>query len=316
LQAHQVASAAQWKLLNEAAPNLPFFTPEYARARQQLGDQPLSLEQGPEVCLAFLRSGRITSSLEITSLPFTPSDAFLAGLIGFCRARRVYETALNTFGSPALTIPQLPHEIQRRPRTEFVLNLTVPAGQWKIGDTHRRLVRRAEKNGVTVRRVRAEGLEAHLSMCRHSMARRQERGEIVRSIADSAEVPSLVMSGAGELFQAVRDDAVLSSMLIIRSPSSAYYHSAGTSEAGMETGASHFLVHSAARALQSEDVNLFNLGGADAESSGLRAFKSRFGTFAVETEAVSAVLCGSLHRGFVEFFHALKRIGGAKTAPA
>lgn len=266
------------------------------------------LVQGTELCLAFLRRGRVTSGLEITSLPFAPSSAFLSGLIEFCRDRRIYQTALHTFGSPALSIPKLPHEIQRRARTEFVMNLTAAAGQWKIGETHRRHIRRAEKSAVSVRRIQAEGIEAHLSMCRHSMSRREERGEEVFSIADSPEAPSIVRNGAGEFFQAVRDDMVLSSILVIRSRRVAYYHSAGTSKAGMDIGASHFLVHSVARLLQEEGFKFFNLGGAEIENPGLRAFKSRFGSVPIETEAVRAILCGAVHRRFVEACYALKKL--------
>jgi hypothetical protein len=296
-------------MLQESAPGNPFLTPEYALARRRLGDTPMMLVQGPEECLAFLRRGRVTSSLEIASLPFTPSSAFLSGLADFCRDKRIYEAALHTFGSRALRIPTLPREIERRARTEFVLDLTVPASQWKIGDTHRRHIRRAEKSAASVRRLRGDGLQDHLAMCRESMSRRQERGEAVVSVADSPEVPSLVLNSAGELFQVIRDDAVLSSMLVIMSRKGAYYHSAGTSQEGMEIGASHFLVHSVARMLQEEGVEIFNLGGAEIENPGLRAFKSRFGTVPVETEAVRAVLCGAVHRRFVEACHALKRIG-------
>lgn len=308
MHANQAPSAAQWELLQESAPENPFLTAKYALARQRTGDTAVMLEQGTEVCLAFLRRGRITSSLEIASLPCTPSSQFLAGLIDFCRDRRIYETALHSFGSRALSIPPLPCEIERRARTEFVINLTVPFSQWKIGETHRRHIRRAEKNSVSVRRVRAEGLDAHLSMCRESMSRRKDRGEEVTSIADSPEVPSLVQCGAADLFQAVRDDVVLSSMLIIKSRTGAYYHSAGTSPDGMEIGASHFLVHSAARMLQEDGAEVFNLGGAEIENPGLRAFKSRFGTAPIETQAVRAVLCGAMHRRFVEAVHSLKKI--------
>ena len=309
MQANQAPSAAQWELLQERAPQNPFLTAEYALARQRIGDTAVILEQGAELCPAFLRSGRVTSCLEIPSLPFTPSSEFLAGLTDFCGDRRIYETALHSFGSPSLSIPKLPREIERRARTEFVIDLTVPASQWKIGETHRRHIRRAEKSAVSVRRVRAEGLEGHLTMCRLSMSRRKERGEVVQSVADSPEVPSLVLSGAAELFQAVRDDAVLSSMLAIRSRTGAYYHSAGTSQEGMEIGASHFLVHSVARMLQEDGIAIFNLGGAEIENPGLRAFKSRFGSEPIETEAVRAVLCRAAHRRFVEALHTLKRIG-------
>jgi hypothetical protein len=309
LQANQVASAAQWEKLQECSPDNPFLTAEYALSRQHLGETALMLEHRQEACLAFLRRGRVTSALEIPSLPFTPSSDFVLGLIDFCRDRRVYDAALHTFGSPTLSIPKLPREIERRARTEFVMDLAVPASQWKIGETHRRYIRRAEKSGVRVRRVRMEGVEDHLSMCRQSMSRRQERGEAVMSVADSPEVPSIVLNRAGDLFQAVRDDAVLSSMLVIISRTGAYYQSAGTSPEGMEIGASHFLVHSVARMLQEDGVKNFNLGGAEIENPGLRAFKSRFGAAPVETEAVRAVLCGALHRRFVEGFRAMKNLG-------
>jgi hypothetical protein len=307
-----VASAAQWEKLQECAPNNPFLTAEYALSRRQLGDTPLMLEHCQEACLAFLRRGRVTSALEIPSLPFRPSSAFVSGLIDLCRDRRIYDTALNTFGSPALSIPKLPHELERRARTEFVMDLAVPASEWKTGETHRRYIRRAERSAVRVRRVRMEGLEDHLSMCRQSMSRRQIRGEAVMSVADSPEVPSIVLNRAGELFQAVREDAVLSSMLVVMSRTGAYYQSAGTSPEGMEIGASHFLVHSVARMLQEDGVKTFNLGGAEIENPGLRAFKSRFGAAPVETEAVRAVLCGAVHRRFVEAFRAVKKLGSRR----
>jgi hypothetical protein len=309
LQANQAASDAQWKLLQESAPDNPFLTPEYALAREHLGETPVMLEYGAQLCLAFLKRGRVTSGLEIISLPFAPSSVFLSGLIAFCRDRRVYETALHSFGSPALSIPKLPREIQRRARTEFVIDLTVATSQWKIGETHRRHIRRAEKSAVSLRRIQAEGIPDHLSMCRNSMSRRQERGETVYSVADSPEIPSIVANGAGQIFQAVRDDVVLSSMLVISSRTGAYYHSAGTSQEGMDIGASHFLVHSVARTLQEEGVKIFNLGGAEIENPGLRAFKSRFGAAPIETEAVRAVLCGAVHRTFVQACYALKKIG-------
>jgi lipid II:glycine glycyltransferase (peptidoglycan interpeptide bridge formation enzyme) len=141
------------------------------------------------------------------------------------------------------------------------------------------------------------------------MSRRRERGEDVPMAAENPQVVALVRSEFGEFFQAVREGTVLSSMLVIRSRTGAYYHSAGTSPEGMELGASHFLVYSVAQALQQEGLEVFNLGGAEIGSPGLRAFKSRFGTIPVETEAVRTVLCGTAHRIFVELSHRLRQIG-------
>lgn len=304
---NQPASAAQWERLREAAPENPFLTAEYALARQGLGETLVTLGRDSEWCPAYLRRGRLSASLDVPSLPFAPSDAFLSGLIAFCRDQRVYETTLNTFASRALNIPRLPREIERRTRTEFLLDLTIPADQWKIGETHRRHIRRAQKSSVAIRRVRSEGLQDHFSLCRASMARREDRGEDVPSATDSPEATSLLRNRVGELFQVVRDNVVLSSMLVIKSHMGAYYHSAGTSPEGMAIGASHFLVHSVAGVLQTEGIQVFNLGGAGPESQGLRAFKSRFGTTAVETEAVRAVLCSATHRMFVDTCRALRK---------
>lgn len=308
MQVNQATSAAQWKLLQESRPDNPFITAEYVSARECLGDTPLMLTEGDEACLAFLRRGRVTSSLEVTSLPFTPSSRFLSGLIDFCREKRIYESALQTFGSNPLSIPKLPHEIERRARTEYVIDLTVPVCQWKIGETHRRHIRRAEKSGLSIRRVRDLGLEDHLAMCRQSMSRRESRGEAVTSVADGPEIPGLVRNGAGDIFQVVRDNTILSSMLVILSQTGAYYHSAGTSQEGMQIGASHFLVHSVARTLRDGGAKIFNLGGAQTDNPGLQAFKSRFGSVPIETEAVRAVLCGTVHRVFVEACYKLKKM--------
>ena len=266
------------------------------------------LEHGPELCPAYLKRGRISAALEIPSLPFPPSNGFLVTIARFCRDNRIYETTLNTFASPKLQIPPLPLEIERRSRTEFLLTLTVPPEQWKISETHRRHIRRAQKSAIAIRRTRSDGLQDHLTLCQASMARREERGEEVPSVTDNSEAASLVLSGAGELFQAVRNDLVLSSMLVLRSRTGAYYHSAGTRPEGMEIGTSHFLLHSVARTLQEEGIEVFNLGGAGPDMQGLRTFKTRFGTTPVETEAVRAVLCSPVHRAFVETCHALRKI--------
>ena len=90
------------------SPNNPFLTAEYALARQRVGDSPVVLEQGTELCLAFLRRGRVTSSLEVTSLPFAPSSAFLTGLVEFCKDRRIYEAALQLLEN-AKTYPWADH---------------------------------------------------------------------------------------------------------------------------------------------------------------------------------------------------------------
>lgn len=310
MQSDKSAIASQWERLEAAAPENPFLTHSYATVRQRLGEELVMLEAGPQLCPAYVKRGRISANLEVPSLPFAPSDGFVSYLVHFCRRRHIYEADLYTFASRKLNIPKLPREIERRNRTEFLFDLTVPAEKWKIGETHRRHIRRAQKNAISVRRARSEGLRDHLSVCGDSMLRRRERGENVPSVEHDPQLAALVQGGVGELFQAVRQETVLSSMLVIRSRTGAYYHSAGTSPEGMELGASHFLVHFIAGLLQDEGMESFNLGGAEVESPGLRAFKSRFGTRPVETETVRAVLCGTSHRTFVDVCHWLKAMCG------
>ena len=48
-----------------------------------------------------------------------------------------------------------------------------------------------------------------------------------------AEVSALTAHGAGEIFQAVVDGQVLSTILVLLSRDAGYYHSAGTSAEGM-----------------------------------------------------------------------------------
>jgi hypothetical protein len=85
-----------------------------------------------------------------------------------------------------------------------------------------------------------------------SMTRRRVRGEQVSDHMTNqlAEVTALAQGGAGEVFQAVADGQVLSSILVLQSVRGGYYHSAGTSPEGMACGASHLLVHDIAVTLQ------------------------------------------------------------------
>jgi lipid II:glycine glycyltransferase (peptidoglycan interpeptide bridge formation enzyme) len=87
---------------------------------------------------------------------------------------------------------------------------------------------------------------------------------------------AFLRSGLGELFQAVHEDRVLSSVLVLHAPRGGYYQSAGTSLEGMAMCASHFLINCIANQLRDEGDETLNLGGAD-EDSGLARFKEGFG---------------------------------------
>src|SRR5580704_5862344 len=113
------------------APENPFYTPAYARARRVLGQRVCTLgvrsNAGYIGCLGFLRGWRLISlTLEITSLPTLPAEAdtvFWEGLLGFARARGVWDLDLQSYGSRAVTIPDLAPGTVRQSRLEYIVDL-------------------------------------------------------------------------------------------------------------------------------------------------------------------------------------------------
>src|SRR5205085_1874508 len=80
-----------------------------------------------------------------------------------------------------------------------------------------------------------------------------------------------------EMYQVLDGPRVLASALILRSQTTAYYHSAGSSAEGMSIGAAKFLIFRACAELRKEGVSELNLGGARSQEHGMRAFKENFG---------------------------------------
>ena len=293
------------------APENPFYTAEYANARRGMGDEPFlfsGLGEGLPPCPGFLRRGIVSSILDIPSLPASPPPAFIGGLEGFCKASGVYEVTLNTYASPSISLPPLSGEIERCIRTEFLFDLRIQHGDWKIGRTHRQRIRQAEKNGIAlVRTASPEALREHVALIDSSMRRRHIRGEDVTVGTEQPEAFHLLGAGAGEIFQAVRDDVVLSSALVMKAKEGGYDHSSGTRPEGMGIGASHFLLFSVARTLQSENFTIFNLGGVRESEAGLRAFKTAFGTLARDNVMVRASLCTPTRRLVTRTARAIRR---------
>jgi lipid II:glycine glycyltransferase (peptidoglycan interpeptide bridge formation enzyme) len=128
------------------------------------------------------------------------------------------------------------------------------------------------------------------------MVRRQSRGEAVSARITAHSFVAYTRHGAGELFQAMHDGKVLSSILVLLAERGGYYQSAGTSPAGMACGASHFLVYEIAQSLQNRAIELFNLGGTEPQNAGLARFKAGFGTTTVALEAATFFLGSPVQR--------------------
>jgi RimJ/RimL family protein N-acetyltransferase len=285
------------------APDNPFRSPAYVRARQAAGERAAiaTLRHGHELvvaCPVFVR-GHLGRRLEMPSAPNTVEHVFWTGLIEHCRRARVATLAVNTFASPAARIPRLHGEMSRRQRHEIVLRLGDEPVFDRLSSNHRRNVQRARKAGLGIRRTTSEAAcRDHVRVMQASADRRAGRaGDLARPESwDVDYFATMLRHGAAELFQATSGDAVVASVLVLKADRGAYYQSAGTSPEGMALGASHFLILAIAEQLQSAGIEVFNLGGVDEASDGLARFKLGFGGESIPLQAVSVQLAGLLRR--------------------
>jgi RimJ/RimL family protein N-acetyltransferase len=276
-------------------PANPFLTPSYVRAQKALGYDAwlLGLTDGAVTqtsALCLIRGSLLHRWMMIPASPALPSDSiFWAGLDSFCRERGVTNLELSTFANPGGWIPELRGETERVERTEFEMTLLGKDLWAGISKSHRERINQGRKHGLVLRRGRSEAaIDAHVALQINSMDRRTLRGENVAQTFERSIRAALLTSGAGELFQAMLGDDVVSSLLVLRSSTGAYCESSGNSAKGMKIGASHFLRYETALALQAEKIEVFYLGGARATEAGLHSYKSGFGAMAHPMASVNA----------------------------
>ena len=285
------------------APSNPFYTSSYIENRRMFDSWPWMLlvrDNGHLIsgCTAFMKSGYFNRSLEIPSVPaHAESDGFWEGLFQFCHGAKVSHLTVNSFASTSARIPLLRGEIARTTRSEYVLELQKP-GLWDaLSSNHARNIKRARKAGLGVRRaVDDQTCHEHAHLVCASMGRRKSQGESVPEDIQAQSFVAMAQSGAGELFQAVLDGKVLSSVLVLMAEKGGYYQSAGTSREGMASGASHFVVYEIVNTLRAQGIQLFNLGGSDRHNPGLERFKSGFGATSVELEAAEFFLGSAVRK--------------------
>ena len=276
-------------------PANPFFTPSYLQAMRSQGHQPWRLEmrernQGGGACFCYVRAGRINKTLSIPSLPAMAAHSeFWEGLLRQVRAINISRLEVNTYCSPLLAIPALSGETRRRTRYEYIVELQANDLWTTLHENHRRRVRKASKAGLHIQCAGEEkACHEHAALMASSMGRRASRGEDVPAEFAVSSFKPLLESGAGRLYQAVRGNQVLSSVLLLVASQGVYLHSGGTDPEGMDLGASHWLHHELMQALREEGKVLYNLGGTEDPGSGLALFKARFGAQERRLEAVEA----------------------------
>jgi ribosomal protein S18 acetylase RimI-like enzyme len=293
-------------LLGEAgalAPTNPFFTQAFVQSMAALGYRPwlMSLRNGSRLLaagLGLMKSGRLNRSLEFTSLPIPEaSDLFWEKTLCFCRDLRVSYLEVNSFASAEHRIPLLPGEIERRGRTEYVIDLKKPTLWTGLSSNHKRNVKLAQKAGLQLTsRSDAQACRDHLRLVQSSLDRRKARGETVDNRGEAETFMTYARNGLAEWFQAVKAGEVLSSILVLKAERGGYYQSAGTTSEGMAQGASSFLICETATALRDRGMDVFNLGGADEHNPGLQRFKAGFGAASVELQATRLYLGSALKR--------------------
>ena len=299
LQVDVDPSDAAMKGAERTAPDNPFCTPAYARARSALGELPwlFSMENDSSAPTSFYGFSRPVALGRHLEIPSIPSGIGAEGLTKLCRANGVRQLELNSYASPAGRLPAFPSETARCARTEFIIDLQNDELLPSISRDHRQRIKRAQRAGLVLRRtVEESAAVAHAQLIATSMSRRESRGEEVSTTFPVAPILALLRAGAGELFQAVDGARVLSSMLLLRSRLTAYDHTSGSSAEGMSVGASRLLIFLACNELRNERCVSLNLGGVRPHEAGLRAFKEHFGARPVELEAVSVELTTPLLR--------------------
>ena len=289
--------------ISALAPQSPFDTPAYAAALSARHAVPcaLLLQEEQQItggCLAALAGRKWNRRLEIFSAPCLTSPAtFWDGVIDFCRSHDICDLDVQTFAAISPDMPHLDSILSKRERSEYIIDLSAGDYVGSYSKNHKRSINKANKSFLRISSGNALGnYKEHVKLMRESMTRRSERGESVPIPSAQDFDFALIRSGAGQLFQATLDSRVLASILILKSATTGYYHSAGTSPEGMHLGASPFLISEVAKILSESNFKSFNLGGVDPGADGLRRFKSGFGAEEIKLVAACFSMISPLYR--------------------
>ena len=236
-------------------------------------------ESATGVCMAFVDGPSGLSRLIIPTAPHVRDpELFWSTLYTIGRELDATDIFLESFASSDPSLPSPGARTSLECRYEYRLDLNAEDLRSKMHGNHRRNLKKGQNHGLRISNISdLEALDIHCDLVMESLRRRKSKAEKVDVSVNRPMIEALLTSGCAEIWQATYDDHCHSSIVLLRSANAAYYHSAGTAEQGRKSGASVTLILSVAEQLRSEDVKIFNLGGAGAESAGLRRFKQGFG---------------------------------------
>lgn len=313
--------------VSATTPRSPFNSSAFAAAARSTGARPCVValyDSNGTIggAVALLSGDVLNRELTVPTAPAVAApELFWSGVAEFCRTQRVCDLHIDTYASDGDGLVELPdrlrapgapaisaHSVTRWRRFEYVLDLSERFPTSELSKHHRRAIRRAGKAHLRIARSStADDAATHLGAMRSSMIRRKRRGEAVLVPRNVAFHRALLEYGAADLFQAWAGDEVVASILVLKTETCAYYQSAGTTAAGMQTGASPFLVVEAMNLLAADGVRWFNLGGAGPEAPGLHRFKTGFGAREVQLESASYSLIGGYSRAVRRLARLVKR---------
>ena len=300
-------------------PTNPFYTTAFARHKKMLGFQSIVFRESSDikssiVCPAFLRSGAMTCSIEIPSLPAVPADhAFWNYMYEASGRLGVFRLSIGTFASPSCAIPLLVTELGRKRRVEYSMSLQGSELWRSMRKGHKWSIKQGEKAGLRMRiATDREALSTHADLIASSMERRVGRGEDLSLGVNLDHLYALLEAGSGKLFQAMLSEEVVASNLILLAKKGAYNQTQGATAKGLSIGAPQFLIYSIGNYLRDSQFEVFNLGGTDQLGSGLERFKDGFGeaTLKVDLESAEVQLYSNTVRYAKASFSLMKRLWG------
>lgn len=173
-----------------------------------------------------------------------------------------------------------PHGAEHAPYGSYVIDLTLSEDAlWKgINSSHRRQIKRAQKNGVSIR----HGQE-HVAVVHGLVRDTFQRSKLPFMSAAEFRRMALALGDNVRILIAEHENRVQACALIPYSNRAAYYAYGGTADAPA-TGAMHLLHWEAMRWFGANGVRRYDFAGsridpeAGSKQAGLKTFKERFGS--------------------------------------
>jgi len=194
-------------------------------------------------------------------------------------------------------------------RWEYVVSLDEVAEQenWPVSTTHRRHIRRGDREGWTFRELSGSEAATVLSTVMDRVVERgAARGSRITAIIPGVvtEPPAVQDGGSAHTYAAYHGETLLAAVLIGRTATRAFYVMGGATPDGYDTGASAWLHAHLASRLADDGLLQYNLGGAplgaidpNDASFGLHRFKTGFGALVVPCAGDRWILRSSHLRG-------------------